>query len=341
MVARVICGRSRLLRGVAGSGAMALVDLPRLETEAAIAAVGAADEVSVAASNAPRTTVVSGAPGALEAVLAQLSARDVFCRRINVDVASHSPQMAPLAPVLQEQLRGLAPRRATRATFFSTVTGEPLDAKYLDAAYWARNLRQPVEFGTATAALVAAGYRQFVELSPHPALVGAVQQVLDAAGADGVVVGSLRRAEPERAALLANLGELYVHGYPVDWERVTPGPWGGVELPRYPWQHESYWLDQPRGFSLSGLAPRTAVEQPRLGQLVSQALDSDAEVWEQRVDVATPRELYAHHVHGATVLPASAILELLLLGAARKGAHRLREVNLRRAVHLWASPEPG
>ncbi len=337
MAARVICCRSQLLRSVSGSGAMALVDLSRLETQAAIVAAGVADEVSVAASNGPRTTVISGAPVALEAVLAQVSARDVFCRRINVDVASHSPQMAPLVPALQERLRGLAPRAAMQATFYSTVTGAPLAAEQLDAAYWARNLRQPVEFGAATAALVAAGYRQFVELSPHPTLVGVVQQVLETAGADGIVVGSLRRAESERAALLAGLGELYVHGYPIDWARLMPGPPVDVELPSYPWQHESYWLDQPRGFSLSGRAPRTAAERPRLGQLVSQALDSGAEVWEQRVDAATRPELYAHHIHGATVLPASAILELLLLGAAGKGIRRLREVNLRRTVHLGSS----
>jgi myxalamid-type polyketide synthase MxaE and MxaD len=333
--ARVICSRSQLLRRVRGEGGMALVDLPRAAAEAAIAAVGAVDEVCVAASNGPRTTVVSGAPRAIEAVLAELSARDVFCRRISVDVASHSPQMVALAPLLEERLRGLAPRAAPEVAFYSTVTGARLAGERLDAAYWARNLREPVEFGAATAALVGAGYRQFVELSPHPTLVGAVQQVLEETGAEGVAVGSLRRAEPERATLLASLGELYVRGYPVDWARLTPGRALDVELPRYPWQHESYWLALRHGVSFGSAAPTHApIEHPRLGRLVSQALDAGAEVWEQCIDAATRPELYAHYVHGTAVLPASAIVELLLLGAAGQGLHCLQEVELRRAVHL-------
>ena len=47
-------------------------------------------------NNAPRSTVISGDPAALEEVLADLEGRGVFCRRVKVDVASHSPQMNAL-----------------------------------------------------------------------------------------------------------------------------------------------------------------------------------------------------------------------------------------------------
>lgn len=73
---------------------MALVELSAPETSAAL--IGLEDRLSVAVSNAPRATVISGDPAALGEVLARLEAQGVFCRRIKVDVASHSPQMDPL-----------------------------------------------------------------------------------------------------------------------------------------------------------------------------------------------------------------------------------------------------
>ena len=108
--ARVICRRSQLLRQISGKGAMAVIDLPRSEAEPALRAHQ--DRLSIAVTSSPRSTVVSGDPGALEELLAALRARDVFCRRVNVDVASHSPQIDPLLAPLRAVLDGLAPRDA-------------------------------------------------------------------------------------------------------------------------------------------------------------------------------------------------------------------------------------
>ena len=57
---QVVCARSALMRRVSGQGAMALVDLPMAELHARLA--GLEDRVSVAASNGPRSSVISGTP---------------------------------------------------------------------------------------------------------------------------------------------------------------------------------------------------------------------------------------------------------------------------------------
>ena len=87
--AAVICRRSKLLRRISGRGAMALVGLSLAEADIAI--TGHKDRLSVAVANSPRSTVLSGDPEALDEVLAELEERGVFCRRVQVDVASHSP----------------------------------------------------------------------------------------------------------------------------------------------------------------------------------------------------------------------------------------------------------
>src|SRR5262249_37733320 len=69
--ARVICNRSRLMRRISGQGALAVVELP--QEQAAKWLVGQEHLLCVAVSNSPRSTVVSGDPAALDALLARLA----------------------------------------------------------------------------------------------------------------------------------------------------------------------------------------------------------------------------------------------------------------------------
>ncbi len=210
--ARVICHRSRLARELAGRGAMAVVGLSESAT---IKAIGSwASEVSVASCNSPTSTVISGTPSAVDAVLTPLIDNEVYASRINVDFASHSHQVEPLRGPLVDSLAGLAPRDAAR-TLISTVTGDALPGLAWDAAYWGRNLRHPVRFAQAVDRLAETGPTVFVELSPHPILVRAVEETLEHHVRVGSVFASLRRDEDERAVLDTGLAALRDHGVPI------------------------------------------------------------------------------------------------------------------------------
>ena len=103
--------------------------------------------------------------------------------------------------------------------FWSTVTGGPVDTATLDAGYWYRKLRQTVRFDPAVRGLLAAGHGVFVEVSSHPVLTAAVEQV---AGADTPVlaIGSLRRDDNGSRRLLQSLGTLHERGVGVDWPAI-------------------------------------------------------------------------------------------------------------------------
>ena len=73
---RIICRRSALMQRISGQGAMALVDLST--EEAAARLVGREDRLSVAVSNSPRSSVISGDPEAMQQVMAELE-RDSMC----------------------------------------------------------------------------------------------------------------------------------------------------------------------------------------------------------------------------------------------------------------------
>ena len=121
--ARIICERSKLMKTVSGAGAMAMVDLPLEETRAFLD--GRESDLSIAVSNGRRSTVVSGSPAALDRLIGELEKREIFCRRVKVDVASHSPQMDALKAPLELALGELRPGPAAAAHVFHGDRGAP------------------------------------------------------------------------------------------------------------------------------------------------------------------------------------------------------------------------
>ncbi|HEX8107723.1 MAG TPA: acyltransferase domain-containing protein, partial [Kofleriaceae bacterium] len=317
--ARIIARRSRLMRTISGRGAMAVLELPLADAERALA--GREDRLAIAASNGPTTTVVSGDPAALAELLDELGQREVFCRPVKVDVASHSPQVDVLRPALHAALAGLAPR-STAIPFHSTVTGAPADGYELDAAYWESNLRRPVLFAPVVEQLIAQGHDLFVELSPHPVLGGALQQLLHGHGGEGGVFTSLRRDEPGRTILLGALGGLYAHGYPVDWSRLFASPGHVVPLPSYPWQRERFWIET------AGPAPGRRTHESRAASyaspLLGDALHSpglDEAIFESEISLDALPFLTDHRIDHEVVVPgASHVVRLLCAAEQLHGA---------------------
>ena len=131
---RIICLRSALMRRTSGLGAMALVDLSMADAQARLA--GVEERVTVAVSNSPRSSVLSGDAEAVRQLVIQLERDSIFCRLIKVDVASHSPQMDASSVELADALESLVvadaacpvystvlARRADGAEFAATLLG--------------------------------------------------------------------------------------------------------------------------------------------------------------------------------------------------------------------------
>jgi acyl transferase domain-containing protein/thioesterase domain-containing protein len=310
--AAVVALRSRAITALVGKGGMAAVELPADQLARRLEPFG--ERLSIAAVNSPRATVVSGQPDALDALLAQLAAEQVFARKVRVDYASHSAQIDALEPDLRRRLAGLAPRPPD-IPFYSTVTGQLLDQP-LDADYWFRNLRRTVRFADAADALLARGHRFFVEVSPHPVLTLPLEQLLEHAAVPGAVVPSLRRDQAGLDRLLLSLGQLHAGGLDVDWTAALP-PGRAVPLPTYPFQRESYWLDPPRAqradVASAGLAP---AEHPLLGAVVTVA-GADQILLTGRLSLDSQPWLADHAVLGAVLVPGTALLDLALAAGAR------------------------
>jgi acyl transferase domain-containing protein/NADPH:quinone reductase-like Zn-dependent oxidoreductase len=307
---RVIFHRGRCMQMVAPTGRMLAVDLG---CDAAVEAIaGSSGRIAIAAINSPDSVTLSGDADAIEDTERALQARDIYCRPLKVDYAFHSHHVDGIRDEVRASLREINPGAPT-IRVYSTVSGLPAADGDFGADYWWRNVREPVQFARAVAELAGEGCTAFLEVGPHPVLSGPVTECLLHAGRRAAVLHSLRREQPERPEMLAALAGFHVLGHPVAWDGVNPHPANVVPFPAYPWDHEPYWhqTDECREF-LRG-SPG--------GPLLGRRLSSPVPVWESRLSAQAVPFLRDHRVHGDTILPGTASIELALAaGGASAGA---------------------
>ena len=265
--ARLVARRSQLLSELVGAGWMASVALGGEELAARLERWG--ERIVIAAMNGPAASVVSGEREAIEELLAECAAEGIRARGVAGALgAGHSPQVDKLRERMLAAFAPVAPR-AGAIPFHSTLTGGPLSTAELGAEHWYRNARETVRFAQAVRGLAAEGPCTFIEISPHPVLMGAVQGIIEevageaatgATGATGVVgatgavgdaaqsgvVGTLRRGEGGSERLLTSLAEVWVRGVNVQWGAVFKGSAARrVGLPTYAFQRRHYWAGAP------------------------------------------------------------------------------------------------
>ncbi|MEU1806423.1 SDR family NAD(P)-dependent oxidoreductase [Streptomyces sp. NPDC019937] len=367
--ARVVALRSRALRRLVGGGAMASLGVGQEEAGRLLSGLGdRAAGVGVAAVNGPSSTVVSGPPEKVAAVVSVCRENGDRARLIDVDYASHGPQVDEIRDELAHLLTGIRPIdiSGTDIAFYSTVRGHRIDTTGLDTTYWVTNLRERVRFADAIEALLADGHRVFIEASTHPVLTVGMQETFERVGVDAVTVPTLRRDHGGRAQLVRSLAQAFVAGVPVDWTTLFPADPTPrtVDLPTYAFQHERYWLDGLTGRGADptdlGLVP---VGHPLLSAAVELA-NGDGRLLTGRISARTHAWLGEHVVAGAVLVPGAALVEWALRAADEVGAGGVEELALqvplvlpetgglrlqivvgppgadeRREVHLYSRPE--
>jgi acyl transferase domain-containing protein len=329
----LIAERGRLMGQLPRDGAM--VSVPADEARVAAAIAPWSHDVSIAAVNGPASVVISGLTSSVDAAAARLEAQGIKTTRLNVSHAFHSPLMRPMIAAFSAVAASVRFRPPT-IDLISNVTGLPMGAEAASAAYWCEHVLAAVQFAPALRALAGAGIEVFVELGPHPTLLGMGQACLPPE--QGTWLPSLRKGRGESEQMLASLSQLYVRGIDIDWDGFHAGrARRKLVLPSYPFQRERYW-------ALAGPAPaaRTPATptllHPLLGVEVAQSLTPDR-LFETRLSVARLPYLQDHCILGALLLPSPAHMEMALAAAERvlgAGAIELRDFVVHQALSLDA-----
>ncbi len=271
---RLVAARGRLMATVA-PGAMLAVTLDEQRLMPLLPA-----GLSVAAVNGPGACVVSGPAEEISRLRATLSAQEINCKPLRTSHAFHSAMMDPVVERFRE-LVDAVPRRAPDRPFLSNLTGDWVSAEQVtDADYWARQLREPVRFGTAVGRILADGNWLLVECGPGRQLAGLarMQVARDAALPLPSLPGPSER-KGDLEVLSAAVAALWVAGVPLHPDACT-GPGNRVPLPSYPYQRRYHWVD-----------PEIADEAPvRSRPDERRALEHwfSVPIWRQRAGVGLP-----------------------------------------------------
>nr|WP_018680913.1 type I polyketide synthase [Actinokineospora enzanensis] len=329
--ARVVALRSKALVALAGRGGMVSVALPvdqvraRLDERACV--------LSVATVNGPGSVVVSGPSEALDDWFACCERDGIRVRRIPVDYASHSVEVERIQDELLTLLAPITPRSAD-IPFYSTVTGEPIDTADLDAEYWYRNLRRTVEFEQATRALLAAGYRSLIEVSPHPVVATAIQETIEDSGVPAAITPTLRRDEGGLDRFRLAAATAWVNGTGVAWAAGFADTDARlVDLPTYAFQRQHYWFHGAGSARQVASAGLDSLDHPLLGAAVPLAR-GDELVVTARWSLRSHPWLADHAVSGVVLVPGAALVEAAIRVGDEVGCGRLVELTLQAPVVL-------
>lgn len=313
--AAVACYRARGFRAVMGCGAMALVRLPFDQAEQRLA--GRTDVVAAISASA-ESCVISGVTAAVEEVCESWAEQGVVVRRVNTDVAFHSPAMDDLTGALAENVAGLRPPREAAIPLYTTALADPRSAAPRDADYWVRNLRGQVRFAEAVTAAAEDGHRLFLEVSAHPVVSHSVVETLLHLGMDEhAVIPLLRRNTPEPAAVTTAVASLYCHGSDIEHDVAQDDPWD-ADLPVTQWQHRRFWrvpTAAPGGSAVHDTSSHTL-----LGGRTEVAGTVATRMWQTRLDVDTRPYPGDHPVQGTEIVPAAVLLNTFLTAAGAGAA---------------------
>ncbi len=344
---KLIAERGRLMQSLPRNGEMLSVQADEERVISAIA--GYENDVSIAASNGPRSFVISGKSDTIRHISDSLKNEGVKVKKLEVSHAFHSPLMEPMLADFATTLNSVS-FHSPRIAIVSNLTGDFAASDMTSPEYWLKHVRHPVRFFNSMDSLYRKRYQIFLEIGPKPVLLGMGRLCLPKDA--GVWLPGLRPNRPDWQQLLESLAELYVRGVDVDWLGFDKDcPRAKVHLPTYPFQRQRYWIEsvflkEVRGQGSVGAKnfspePRTLSEaegnpEPLIGTRLNLPFSQEIR-FESRISCDSPPHLKDHRIFGTVVMPAASHISLVLSGV-RQALHTdacvIEELLFSRAIAL-------
>ncbi|HUN44153.1 MAG TPA: SDR family NAD(P)-dependent oxidoreductase [Acetobacteraceae bacterium] len=326
---KLVAERGRLLQSLPRSGGMLVVAADEATVADEIRAWP--DDLSLAAINGPRSTVVSGRTTALARIAKIFADRGVKTTELTVSHAFHSPLVEPILDEFLDAARAIS-FSSPVVPMVSNVTGELATGAIATATYWRQHVRAPVRFEQGIRTLRGLDVSTFLEIGPQPTLLAMGQTCLSDTGM--LWLPSLREGRQDWRIMLESLRALYLCGARPDWRTYDRGyERKKVFLPPYPFQRQRHWLKAaPDHQADERPAPGM---HPLLGRRVATPL-ADI-LFQARLSTAEPGYLRDHRVFGKILLPAAAFLEIGLAAVrslSRAKPMRLQDVAIHQPLEL-------
>ncbi len=209
---KFVAPRGRLMQALPKKGRM--VAVLANENSVAVAIQPYRDEVSIAAINGPQSIVISGTQSAIEALTATLNTAGIKTKPLTVSHAFHSPLMEPILAEFKRIAAEITYAKP-KIALCSNVTGEFAADEITTPDYWCRHLRQPVKFAAQHGNAGTKRLQLFGRNWTKTHAIGHGSSMSIRRGRR--LVTEFAEGQNDWQQLLQSLGELYVHGVPIDW----------------------------------------------------------------------------------------------------------------------------
>ncbi|KFA45451.1 hypothetical protein S40293_10148 [Stachybotrys chartarum IBT 40293] len=326
------------------------------------------EEVCIACVNSPSSVTLSGTIHGVDILYHALQEQKVFCRKLETGGrAYHSPMMREVGQLYESLLAPYLLDNGTdekksggSAKMYSSVGDADNPCKVFDsdtkltAKYWRDNLESTVQFRAALETLIAENTTHLIELGPHPALKGPIDQIqtsLKPGAAQLPYSPTLKRNEDAEWSIKMLAGTLYNHGYCLDFISVNNWPRDmrpAHDLPPYPWDYSAGLLwNEPRA-SIE-LRNRKYVRHELLGS-PQLAHDDISHSWRNILQTEEVPWIRDHKLESQIVFPAAGYLAMAIEAVSQvsgldasqtNAAYELRDVNIIEAFVLSDKEELG
>ena len=197
----------------------------------------------------------------------------------------------------------------------SNVSGDFSGKEVSNAEYWINHIIAPVEFMKGVDTLDQAGYKHYLEVGPHPVLLGMLHHCLP--HAEFIGLPSLSKNKQDKKEILNTIGSLFVKGVPVNWSELESKKIGRkVVLPTYPFQRNRYWMatEKTNTRIVPGLSHSFKNDHPLLGQKMRQPRSSDIR-FESQFSQSSPAYIKDHRLFNIVVVPGASHISMMLAAA--------------------------
>ncbi len=260
----VLAERARLIQEMP-VGSMRAVRLPEKDVRRYLS-----NGLSIAACNAPSLCVVSGQTDAVKKFDKAMHQQDVKTIELHTSHAFHSEMMEPVKGPFAQSFSDIT-LNDPQIPFISCLTGTWItseDAK--DPKYWAKQLRQPVQFSNGILELQKKPGRLLIEVGPGTTLSTFAKQHAGSK-TDQTVLTSLHHPREKRSALscmLGTLGQTWLAGCSIDWRGFYRNERRRrIVLPTYPFEKKRYWVDPTKLPEKNALAEKQDGSIPEIDKV--------------------------------------------------------------------------
>ncbi|KAI0896725.1 ketoacyl-synt-domain-containing protein [Annulohypoxylon nitens] len=309
-----------------------------------------------ACENSPSSTTVSGDTEAIDQLSDMMTSKNIFNRKLFVDVAYHSPHIRLVAETYYNMIADVELRKGDNSVgFFSSLHSRKISTDELGPQYWVDNLTNPVRFTTALQLLCEESEPDIlIEIGPHAALKGPIMQLLKTLGQPSskvpTYIPTLVRARDATETTLELAGQLFIRGYEgIDFFNInhkraeTEKPDIVPFLYTYPWSRQRCWYESriTRQHRLKPFARHDLI-----GTLADWSNDLEP-TWRNFIRLEEIPWLREYRINDQPVFPVSAFVSMVVEAASQRavikgfeaGSFDLRDITIPEQLFL-ADDEP-